>query len=394
MRVLFLSPVGLYPPATGAQHRIFSMSSLVAHAGHEVVAVALANVLPLANTKPRVLRLGNNLTVVYSAFCSPAVLRELLMADLVQFEYPFLLPMMILMWLLRRPFVLDEHGVEALFIRELKNIPIERGTEGSLKNSSIGFLLRRIPGLTPVVLAMEKLAVTISSVVLTCSEIDALEIRRMYNLPKEKLVVVPNCATRAFFEDVTPRRYGRPTVLFLGSFNHPPNVHAAELLVEQIMPRVRQKIRNVLLVMVGRNPPPWLLRQQNQDTVFTGEVEDPRPFVAGADVLVAPIFFGSGTRQKLVDYMALGRPIVSTTKGAEGLEMQDGIHYVRRDAVESFSEAILQLLHDEELGRLLGHNARELARKSYSWDAQSTKLLAAYSRIDRRKPRPSSPQED
>lgn len=227
----------------------------------------------------------------------------------------------------------------------------------------------------------------------TCSEIDAREIRRMYKPSQEKLVVIPNCATSAFFECVEPRQYGRPVVLFLGSFNHPPNVHAAALLVEQILPLVRQKVGNVLLVMVGRNPPPWLLSQQNQDAMFTGEVDDPRPFLAGADVLVAPVYFGSGTRQKLVDYMAMGKPIVSTTKGAEGLEMQDGIHYLKRDTVESFSEAIIQLLYDKELGQLLGRNAKELARKSYSWDSQSTKLLAAHSRAYRRKA-PRSSQED
>lgn len=76
------------------------------------------------------------------------MLRELVMADLVQFEYPFLLPMMILLKLLGRAFVLDEHGVEALFIRELKNIPLEKAAESSLKSSPIGFLLRRIPGIT------------------------------------------------------------------------------------------------------------------------------------------------------------------------------------------------------------------------------------------------------
>jgi glycosyltransferase involved in cell wall biosynthesis len=147
------------------------------------------------------------------------------------------------------------------------------------------------------------------------------------------------------------------------------------------MPRVRQKVRDVLLVMVGANPPPWLVRQQKGDILVTGEITDPRPLLAGADVLVAPVFFGSGTRVKLLDYMALGKPIVSATKAAEGLEMQDGVHFLRADTVESFSEAIVRLFNDKQLARVLGYQARDLARKTYSWDAQVAKVLSAYARI-------------
>ena len=128
-----------------------------------------------------------------------------------------------------------------------------------------------------------------------------------------------------------------------------------------------------------------LLHQQNRDLVFTGEVEDPRPYLAGADVLVAPVLFGSGTRQKLVDYMAIGKPIVSTTKGAEALEMQDGVHFLRRDSVKDFSDAIVQLLRDRRFAELLGHQARDLATTTYSWSMQRAKLLDAYARADRKR---------
>jgi glycosyltransferase involved in cell wall biosynthesis len=392
MRVLFLSPVGVYPPGTGAQHRIFSMSRLVADAGHQVTVLAFRNMLPLSNLTPEVARISSNLTIIYAAFCSPVVLRELLRAELVQFEYPFMLPMMILLRLLGRSFVLDEHGVEALFIGELKHIPANAGVDRFSKGNPIGFLLKQTPGLTPIILAMEKLATKLSSVIFACSDIDSREIQRLYKSPRQKLVVVPNCATSAYFEDVVPRKFDRPTVLFLGSFNHPPNVHAASMLVEEIMPRVRQKVDDVLLVMVGRNPPPWLIRRQSHDIVFTGEVEDPRPFLAGADVLVAPVLFGSGTRQKLVDYMAMGKAIVSTTKGAEGIGMEDGVHFLRRDSVDDFSSAIVQLLNNKQLAELLGRNARDLASQTYSWHMQATKLLSAYSAVNRR--RRASPSED
>jgi glycosyltransferase involved in cell wall biosynthesis len=305
------------------------------------------------------------------------VMRKLLLADIVQFEYPYLLPFMLLLRVIGKPLVLDEHGVESVFIRELKKIPLD----ASLRSNSIGFVLRKIPGLVPVVLWIEKIAVTIASLVFACSESDALQLRRLYKLETDHVVVVPNCADSAFFVNVVPNQFNRPTVLFMGSFNHPPNVHAASLLLEQIIPCVRQSVKEVLLVMVGRNPPSRLVHKEREGVVFTGEVKDPRPFITGADVAVAPIFFGSGTRQKIIDYMALGKPIVSTTKGAEGLDLRNEMHFLRRDTVKGFCDATIELLTHRDKAALLGYRARKVARDKYSWDGQVVNIVRAYAKI-------------
>jgi glycosyltransferase involved in cell wall biosynthesis len=299
-----------------------------------------------------------------------------LQADIIQFEYPYLLPIMILLKTLRRSFVLDEHGVEYQFIRELKKIPASFGT-----GRSIGYMLKKTPGLIPIVLAMEKAAIKLCSMVFVCSENDGSEIKRLYHLADEKLVVVPNCADRSLFEEVVPRRFSRPTVLFLGSFDHPPNVEGASVLIHQIVPLVSNKVKDVLFVFVGRNPPQRLLKQQGARILFTGEVEDFRPLVAGAAVAVAPVFSGSGTRTKIVDYMALEKPVVSTSKGAEGLNLKDEEDFLERNTIKGFADGIVELLTNREKAKRLGGRAREVAETQYSWDTQAINVLQSYAKV-------------
>ena len=350
------------------------MTQCLSSMGIKTTVISLAN--PLAARKVKSAQVNENLVIFFSHVWDRTVLRKLLLADIVQFEYPYLLPVMLLLRILGKRFVLDEHGVEFQFIRELKKIPETTGN-----SRSIGFMLKKMPGLSPIVLGIEKLAVTISSLVFACSDNDASEIRRLYGPDKAKVKVVPNCADPAFFDTVAPKKFGRSVDLFLGSFDHPPNVHGASVLLSRIVPHVREKVKDVRFVLVGKNPPQWLVRQASENVVFTGEVEDLRPLVMGADVVVAPIFSGSGTRQKIVDYMAFGKPIVSTTKGAEGLDLEDEVDFLQRDTVEGFCDAIVQLLEDRNRAQLLGRRVREIARVKYSWDVQIIEVLEAYEEI-------------
>jgi glycosyltransferase involved in cell wall biosynthesis len=375
MNLVFLSPVQLYPPTSGAGRRVLSLAMQLSRAGCKTTVISFLTPL-VPKLRPRVLQIDDNLSLVVAHFFSATVLKRLLDAHVIQFEYPYLLPYMILLKLLGRKFVLDEHGVEAYFIRELKGIP------GDYRGShSVGFILRRVPGLSPIVAAVEKLAVLLSSLVFACSGHDASEIQRLYSVDEDKVKVIPNCADPLMFEEVRPMKLGRPTVVFLGSFDHPPNVEAAAILVGRIAPYVLSRLREVIFLMIGRNPPPWLVGEKGGSIRFLGEVEDIRPLVAGADVVVAPIMSGSGTRQKIVEYMALGRPIVSTTKGAEGLELENGRDYLQRDDIGSFSQAVVELITDRDKAELLGRRARKVALEKYSWHIQWVAVMEAYRKV-------------
>jgi len=111
--LVLLSPIGVYPETTGARHRIISMSRCIARMGHEVTVISLTSALPALRSKRASIKVNPNLTILTSHLWDPMVLRELLLADIVQFEYPYLLPFMLLLRVIGKPFVLDEHGVES-----------------------------------------------------------------------------------------------------------------------------------------------------------------------------------------------------------------------------------------------------------------------------------------
>ena len=351
------------------------MATSLSAMGHHVVVLSLIN--PLWR-RPSTVELRGNLRVITSHFLDGIVLREMLLAGIVQFEYPYLLPMMIFLKMLGRHVVLDEHGIESVFLIELKKIP-----KMTKEPRSIGFLMKRIPWIEYGAFAIEKLAIRIADAVFVCSNDDALEIRRLYEVDKRKVVVVPNAVDSRFFDRVEPYEFGRPTVLFLGSFDHPPNLEGALTLTREIMPCVWSEVENALCVFIGKNPPNWKTARDDA-LLFIGRVEDVRPLIAGANVVVAPIFSGSGTRQKIVEYMALGKPIVSTTKGAQGLELTDGTHFMRRDTIKSFSEAVVELMRNREQAGLLGNRVRKVAEEEYSWDSQINIVVQAYRRTMRR----------
>jgi glycosyltransferase involved in cell wall biosynthesis len=113
--------------------------------------------------------------------------------------------------------------------------------------------------------------------------------------------------------------------------------------------------------------------------IVTGAVEDARPFIAEAGVYVAPLRMGGGTRFKLLEAMALARPIVSTTLGAEGFGVQAGRELLIADAPGGFAQAVLALLDDPARAEALGRAGRAFVRAGYDWSAIIPRMEAAYS---------------
>ena len=121
------------------------------------------------------------------------------------------------------------------------------------------------------------------------------------------------------------------------------------------------------LLVVGRNPPESLVRAAPPGVRFTGTVDDIRPHVATAHLAVIPLNVGSGTRIKAFEAMAMGRPVVSTTIGVEGLDVVPGEHLLIADDPAAFIAAILRLLDDSALRISLAANARALIEEKFSW---------------------------
>jgi glycosyltransferase involved in cell wall biosynthesis len=174
------------------------------------------------------------------------------------------------------------------------------------------------------------------------------------------------------------REDGPPILVFTGDMGFDPNVHAAHLLADTVLPRVRRSLPEVTLWLVGRRPDPSVVRLARPGVVVTGEVPDMLPYLHGAAVYVAPLRTGAGTRTKLLEAMAAGLPIVTTRIGLEGIDAEDGREIIVADEPASMAEAVVHLLRNPLRRQSIGSAARQLAEERYDWDRCLTPLAAMY----------------
>ncbi len=160
------------------------------------------------------------------------------------------------------------------------------------------------------------------------------------------------------------------TVVFTGAMDWRANIDGIEFLMDEVWPIVIRARPDANAVIVGRNPPADLIakaRERGLAWEFTGFVDDIRPYVAAGHVYVIPLRVGSGTRIKAFEAMSMGRPVVSTTVGVEGLDVTHGAHYLAADTAEAFAAAILRLLDDAGLRERLARAARARVEERFSW---------------------------
>jgi glycosyltransferase involved in cell wall biosynthesis len=168
-------------------------------------------------------------------------------------------------------------------------------------------------------------------------------------------------------------------VLFLANFRHGPNVDAARWLADEILPRATRPLR---ARVVGREMAPDLaahLRARGIDV--RGPVDDPRPSLGSAAVLLAPVRFGNGMRGKVLEALSIGRPLVTTSIGAEGLGAVDGTHLVLADDAAAYAAAIEGLLDDPARAARIGAAGRGLIESRFNWDRIAQEHAQIYERV-------------
>jgi sugar transferase (PEP-CTERM/EpsH1 system associated) len=169
------------------------------------------------------------------------------------------------------------------------------------------------------------------------------------------------------------------TLVFNGVLDYRPNLDAALFLVEEVLPRVQAAVPGARLTIVGRGAVSDVARlRKHPGVLVTGEVPDVRPYLAGSRVVVVPIRMGGGTRLKVVEGLAMGRPMVTTTLGCEGIDVDDDRHLLIRDDADTFAAAVVTLLSDGERGAALGAAGRELIEARYSWASAAGRLEELY----------------
>ncbi len=206
----------------------------------------------------------------------------------------------------------------------------------------------------------------------------------------DRIRVIPNGVDTTFYR---PPQYGlqREGALFVGSFPHQPNQDALRWLHQEIWPRLRERTPLAKLTVAGARPPEWVLELDGLDGItVAGEVDDLRSLYHKNRVLIAPIRSGSGTRLKILEAMASELPVISTTLGAEGLELKAGRDLWIADDVDGLVEGLHALLEAEDkLGPQMATFARTLARQKFDWAAITERATTGYEELLKQRSAPS-----
>ncbi|WP_372522399.1 glycosyltransferase family 4 protein [Sulfuricaulis sp.] len=213
--------------------------------------------------------------------------------------------------------------------------------------------------------------------VVAVSEVDADLLR---NLSGAKgITAISNGVDTAYFREIGSPRHVNGLV-FVGGLNWFPNYDAIRYFCSEVLPRVAAEIPDVTLTVVGKSPDNKKIRDiiGNPRVRLTGLVDDVRPEISEADAYVVPLRIGGGTRLKILDALSMGKAIVSTSVGCEGLDVVHGRDLLVADDPEAFARETVGVLRDRELARRLGEAGRRLVQQKYEWGVIAKELDRVY----------------
>jgi glycosyltransferase involved in cell wall biosynthesis len=212
-----------------------------------------------------------------------------------------------------------------------------------------------------------------------CSEDDAARLRRLN--PETAVAVVANGVDPDCFQP-QPDGDGPPTLAYVGTMDYPPNVDALEYFFREIHPRLVRVVPDVKTRIVGRSPTPAVLAWgATSGVTVTGSVPDIRPHLAEATAVIVPLRIGGGTRIKILECLAAGRAVVSTSIGAEGLGLRHGEQVLLADDPESFATHAAALLRDRALRERLAAAGRSYVLARYSWSELGRRFAEICARV-------------
>jgi polysaccharide biosynthesis protein PslH len=383
MKILWVKAGGLVPPDTGGkirsynilrelarQHCVTFFSFYAAHEGDShpnlknmfdrVVCMPLR--LPAPKSLGEMVDYGIHLFASppynITKYCRPEVRRRL--RTLLQRETydvilcDFMVAAGVIPWDWPTPKVLFTHNVEAAIWRrhyEVATNPIWK----MISHQE----WRKME-------AAERRYLQLADRVLTVSETDRDAFAPLLDLGK--LTVIPTGVDVDYFQPMAAEENAN-SLIFTGSMDWLPNEDAIFYFVDSILPLIKQQCPLVSLEVVGRSPSGKLqaLAEREKSIRLTGWVEDIRPFMARGSVCIVPLRIGGGTRLKIFEAMAMGKAIVSTSVGAEGLPVRAGENILLADMPDDFARSVVSLLLNANERKRLGTAARALVQEKYSW---------------------------
>lgn len=272
--------------------------------------------------------------------------------------------------------ILDCPNVEAALFRELASAT----TADDLESRVIRDVL------PPRTERLERAAIQAADQIWVCSAADERRLRALYT-PSAPIRVIPNAINIEDYAGVAANRRSDAevplTLLFTGFFPYRPNGIAAMFLVDEVFPRLAAAYPECRLLLVGAGPSEALkaAAARDQRIVVTGAVRDMNPWLARATALAVPLFQGGGTRLKMLEAFAAGLPVISTAKGAEGLDARHGTHVLLAERAEEFVDAALAIARDRMLAARLAERARALVADRYSWQTTAPAIRDSFDAV-------------
>lgn len=203
--------------------------------------------------------------------------------------------------------------------------------------------------------------------------------------PQINASVVPNGVDLEYFKPEDGLEEPN-TLFFTGLMVYPPNVDAMLQFCKKTLPLIREKIPDIQLYIIGGNPPQEIRSLSRIRNIFvTGYMDDVRSVLNKCQVCIVPLRIAAGTRLKILEAMAMRKPVVSTTIGAEGLEVSPGENIIIADTPEDFAKKTVDVLKNSALRERLILGGRRLVESRYSWEACLQKLEAVYKELNQDK---------
>lgn len=203
--------------------------------------------------------------------------------------------------------------------------------------------------------------------VIAVSEADARMMERDYGVAK--VYDIPTGVDVDFFRPTGTVQVRPNSLVFTGSMDWLPNEDAINYFTQQILPLIRNSIADVSLTVVGRNPSRGLveLAKREPSIIVTGRVDDVRPHMESAAAYIVPLRIGGGTRLKIYEALAMEKPTISTTVGAEGLDIKNAEDILLADTPEDFANTVVRVLKDQSFARAVGTRGAQTVRERYGW---------------------------
>lgn len=176
--------------------------------------------------------------------------------------------------------------------------------------------------------------------------------------------VIPNCLNMDEYEGIHAEKQAN-TLIFTGPFKYHANYEAMKWFVGEVFPLILTRVPDAHLVITGDHQN--LPLPSTKNITLAGYVDNVKPLIASGTVSIAPLLSGGGTRLKILEAMALGTPVVATSKGAEGLDARAGEHLLIADSAGDFAESTVRLLKEAGLRQQFAANSRKLVREKYDW---------------------------